>query len=85
MWSVNVEPNQDDAVLPHFKTRGYTFTAVKTPYAGWDHDKFQFSSVPQNLLLDKQGRQVLKADLETAEGRKYFEQALEALLAGVER
>ncbi len=81
MLSVNTEPNEDDAVLPLMKNLGYTFVSLKSPYAGWDHDKFQINAVPVNLLLDQQGRIFFRANLEGAENRKYFEQALESLLA----
>jgi thiol-disulfide isomerase/thioredoxin len=80
LLAVNIEPTEDDAVIPLFKNLGANFIPLKSPVAGWADTAFDVQSAPVNMLVDKEGRLVLKPELDSSYQQKLLEKSIQELL-----
>lgn len=80
LLAVNIEPTEDQAVLPLFKNLKVNFIPLQSPRAGWSDTTYEVSSAPINMLVDKEGRLVLKPELDTSYQQELLERSIAELL-----
>lgn len=80
LLAVNIEPTEDKAVLPLFKNLKVNFIPLQSPRAGWSDTTYEVSSAPVNMLVDKEGRVVLKPELDSSYRQERLEQSIAELL-----
>jgi thiol-disulfide isomerase/thioredoxin/Tfp pilus assembly protein PilF len=80
LLAVNIEPTEDDAVLPLFKNLKVNFIPLKSPVAGWADTVFDVHAAPVNMLVDKEGRLVLKPELDSSYQQELLERSIPELL-----
>lgn len=79
--AINVEPPEDDMVLPYLKHNRYGFIPLKSNW-DWARENYGVRGAPTNFLIDHEGRVVFKPGvIRSAEARRTFELQVEALLA----
>ena len=79
LLAVNIETTEDEAVLPLFKNLKVDFIPLKSPIAGWADTTFDVHAAPVNMLVDKEGRLVLKPELDSTYQQKLLERAIPEL------
>lgn len=80
LLAVNIETTEDDAVLPLFKNLKVNFIPLKSPVAGWADTAFDVQAAPVNMLVDKEGRLVLKPELDSSYQQRLLEKSIAELL-----
>jgi thiol-disulfide isomerase/thioredoxin/Tfp pilus assembly protein PilF len=76
LLAVNIEPTEDDAVLPLFKNLKVNFIPLQSPTAGWADTVFDIHAAPVNMLVDKEGRLVLKPELDSSYQKELLERSI---------
>lgn len=78
--AINVEPPEDDMVLPFLKSNRYGFIPLKSNW-DWAEKNYGVRGAPTNFLIDREGRVVFKLGvIRSAEAHRTFELQIEALL-----
>jgi len=80
---LNLEPSQDEAVLPFLKESGYTFTAL---HDAWGRNKGNLpaNGAPTNYLIDRKGRIIFSNFRIDTENEKTLELMIKEMLAAKE-
>ncbi len=78
--AINVEPPEDEMVLPYLKHNGYGFIPLKSNW-DWAKENYAVRGAPTNFLIDRAGRVVFKPRvIRGADAHRTFELQIEALL-----
>ena len=83
LLAVNIEPTEDKAVLPLFKNLKVNFIPLQSPRAGWSDTTYEVGSAPINMLVDKEGRLVLKPELDTSYKQELLERSIARIAQNV--
>lgn len=79
--AINLEPPEDDMVLPYLKNNRYDFIPLKANWE-WAKENYGVRGAPTNFLLDREGRVVFKPGvIRSEDAHRTFELQIEALLA----
>ena len=79
--AINLEPPEDDMVLPYLKNNRFGFIPLKSNWE-WAKEHYGIRGAPANFLLDQTGRVVFKPGvIRSEEAHRTFELQIEALLA----
>jgi len=79
--SINILPHQDKLIEPMFTKLGLRFPALEAPGELWASSNYNVLSVPDNMLVDQEGRMVLRIGGEGVWEQKQLDSAIETLLA----
>lgn len=79
LLAVNIETTEDEAVIPLFRNLKVNFIPLKSPTAGWADTTFDVHAAPVNMLVDKEGRLVLKPELDTTYQKDQLDRAIPEL------
>lgn len=78
--AINVEPPEDEMVLPYLKQNRYGFIPLKSNWE-WAKENYAVRGAPTNFLIDRAGRVVFKPGvIRGADAHRTFELQIEALL-----
>ncbi len=78
--AINVEPPEDDMVLPYLKHNRYGFIPLKSNW-DWARENYGVRGAPTNFLIDREGRVVFKPGvIRSTDAHRTFELQIEALL-----
>jgi thiol-disulfide isomerase/thioredoxin len=78
--AINVEPPEDEMVLPYLKQNRYGFFPLKSNWE-WARENYAVRGAPTNFLIDREGRVVFKPGvIRGAAAHRTFELQIEALL-----
>jgi hypothetical protein len=80
LLAVNIEPSQDGSAVELFKRRGYTFTSLRMPDPNWNQ-LYDVNEAPTNILIDGEGRGVVKLTFASPEERAMAAREIELLAA----
>lgn len=78
--SINILPHQDKLIEPMFTKLGLRFPALEAPGELWASSNYNVLSVPDNMLVDQEGRMVLRIVGEGVWEQKQLDAAVETLL-----
>ena len=79
--ALNIEPSQNDAVLPLLKQTGYSFTALRDSMSRMKGNLDNGNSAPVNFLIDKKGRIAFSHFRIDADNEKTLELMIKETLA----
>jgi hypothetical protein len=77
--AINVEPTQQQSVLPLMTAMGITFVPLESDWP-WAEKAFGVTGTPASFLVDQAGRVMFKPEVHDAATRIALEQQVEALL-----
>ncbi len=78
--TINTEPSENSAARELMQINGYTFLALAAPDAQW-RLRYDVKAVPANILVDRNGRALLRPALNDSAARLVAEREIEALIA----
>jgi tetratricopeptide (TPR) repeat protein len=79
--SINLEPSEDEMVLPYLKNNHYDFVPLKSNW-DWARETYGVRGAPSHFLIDREGRLIFKPPvLRSEDSYRTFELQLEALLS----
>ena len=79
--AINLEPDEDEMVLPYLQNNRYGFLPLKSNW-DWARETYGVRGAPTNFLIDRDGRMVFKPGVvRSAAVYRTFELQIEALLA----
>ena len=78
--TLNTIPNEDATGKLMMAKKGYTFTHLTTPDNNWATQNYQFMAAPTTVLLDADGKTILRHLGYSLEGIRAMDQAIAYLL-----
>jgi hypothetical protein len=78
--TLNTMPNGDATGKLMMAKKGYKFTHLTTPESGWARNNYQFEGAPTTVLLDANGKVILRHLGYSLEGIRAMDQAIAHLL-----
>ena len=80
MITVNTHPEWDADGVEFMAKKGYHFTHLTAPADGWAASEYEFWGAPTTVLLDQQGREILRHVGFTLPGLRAMEAGIDTLL-----
>lgn len=80
MITVNTMPESDTDGVEFMAKRGYHFTHLTAPSHGWAASEYEFWGAPTTVLLDQQGRAIMRHTGFSLAGVRAIETGINTLL-----
>lgn len=78
--TINTMPDSDEKGVAYMGKKKFPFTHLTSPTGKWAQERYKFQGAPTTVLLDKQGRVVLRHLGFSLAGLKGMDMAIAGLL-----